>query len=206
MGNRFAEAEWRVVQISDQPIRTLSEAPPLPPGEIGELIVRGPQVTRRYVTREEQNALHKIRDGDSFWHRVGDVGYLDDRDRFWMCGRKGHRVQTGQGTMYTIPCEAIANQHPAIYRSALVGVGDLGQQTPVMICEPWPEHRPVADTNRRALIDEIGQRLRDHELTKSIRSEHVLLHDSLPVDIRHNSKIFREQLAVWAAEQVEPTR
>ena len=80
-------------------------------------------MTREYVTRTEANALAKIADGPRVWHRMGDVGYLDEQGRFWFCGRMAHRVQTAAGPMFTIPCEAIFNQHPAIYRSALVGVG-----------------------------------------------------------------------------------
>ncbi len=67
---------------------------------------------------------------------MGDCGYLDDHDRFWFCGRVAHRVITAVGTMYTIPCEAIFNQHPRVFRSALVGVGPRGDQTPVIVVEP----------------------------------------------------------------------
>ena len=95
----------------------------MPEGEIGELIVRGPVVTDRYVTRVEANALAKIADGDAFWHRMGDVGYLDQQDRFWYCGRLSERVLTAAGPMYTVPCEAIFNRHPEVRRSALVGIG-----------------------------------------------------------------------------------
>src|SRR6185369_5843753 len=125
------------------------QAEVLPPGEIGELIVQGGVVTTEYVTRVDANALHKIKDSDKFWHRMGDVGYLEPaagdgerNQRFWFCGRKSHRVMTERGTLFTIPCEAIFNQHERIYRSALVGVGSLGRQRPVIIAEPWPEKRP----------------------------------------------------------------
>ncbi len=49
-------------------------------------------MTREYVTRREWNALAKIADGPDVWHRMGDAGYLDDRERFWFCGRVAHRV------------------------------------------------------------------------------------------------------------------
>jgi hypothetical protein len=54
------------------------------------------------------------------------------------------------------------------------------------------------------LIRTIQERITGSELTRTI--EHVLLHDSLPVDIRHNAKIFREQLAVWATDQLREAR
>jgi olefin beta-lactone synthetase len=200
VGRRFPGIDWRVIRITDAPIPTIDEAETLPAGEIGELIVRGPVVTREYVTRLDANALHKITDGDSFWHRMGDVGYLDDAERFWFCGRKSHRVQTASGTLFTEPCEAIFNQHAAIYRSALVGVGEPGRQTPVIIAEPWPEHWPKSKEAEQRLLEELRERGGRYEHTRGI--DRLFLRKSLPVDIRHNAKIFREQLAVWAARQL----
>ena len=199
VGRRFPGIEWKVIRITDEPIATISEAEELPPGEIGELIVRGPVVTTEYVTRTESNALHKIKDGEDFWHRMGDVGYLNG-ERFWFCGRKSHRVNTVSGTLFTIPCEAIFNQHPHVYRSALVSVGVQGHQRPVIVVEPWPKHRPISHADQRRLIEELRQLGAKHEHTADIHD--FLLMESLPVDIRHNAKIFREKLAVWAAGKV----
>jgi acyl-CoA synthetase (AMP-forming)/AMP-acid ligase II len=204
VGRRFPHIDWKVIRISDEPLAHLSDCEEMPIGEIGELIVRGPVVTTEYVTRTEANALHKIADDQGFWHRMGDVGYLDRTDRFWFCGRKSHRVQTARGTLYTIPCEAIINVHPAIYRSALVGVGTPGQQRPVLIAEPWPEQYPRTPTARETLIGQLRDLARGHSLTQSIDT--FFLHSSLPVDIRHNAKIFREKLAVWAAARLKPGR
>jgi len=163
------------------------------------LIVKGVTVTDQYVTSTKANSLHKIKDGDGFWHRMGDVGYMDDQNRFWFCGRKSHRVQTSTGTMFTVTCEAIFNTHPGVYRSALVGVGSAGQQTPVIIAELL-EPKKVSVGSKRTIIDELKTIAAKHWQTDAI--EHFLIHPSLPVDIRHNSKIFREQLRPWAAKQL----
>lgn len=200
VGKRFHGIEWRVIAIDDGPIDSIEKTRELAQGEIGELMVTGSVVTSKYVTRVEANALHKVRDGERIWHRMGDLGYLDSQDRFWFCGRKAHRVSTQQGTLFTIPCEAIANRHPAIYRSALVGVGSGTNQTPVMIVEPWPEQWPSSRQAQTKIIGEVQAQLAAEPLTQSIR--HVLLCRKLPVDIRHNSKIFREKLAPWAAKQI----
>jgi acyl-CoA synthetase (AMP-forming)/AMP-acid ligase II len=216
VGRHFPGIEWKVIRITDGPIATLAEADELPAGEIGELIVRGPVVTTEYVTRTDANALHKIRDGATFWHRMGDVGYLEHRshhaprdvaphaqhdgegDRFWFCGRKSHRVITSEETLFTIPCEAIFNQHPWVYRSALVGVGARGRQRPVVFIEPWPEHWASAKDRWGALVAELRHSAQMHAHTRAIND--FLLLRALPVDIRHNAKIFREQLAVLAAK------
>lgn len=206
VGRRFGGMEWRVIHITDEPLATIDEAQELPPGEIGELIVRGPVVTREYVTRTEANALHKICDGETFWHRMGDVGYLDARasearkERFWFCGRKSHRVLTASRTLFTIPCEAIFNRHPRVYRSALVGVGPRGQQRPVVVVEPWPDQRPRNQEDETGLLSELVSFAQTAEHTSDIRDFFIL--PNLPVDIRHNAKIFREQLATWAANRL----
>lgn len=200
VGRRFPGIEWQTIRITDEPLETFDQVEVLSKNEIGELIVSGPVVTREYVTRTDANAFHKIQDGNRFWHRMGDVGYLDDQDRFWMCGRKSHRVITTNGTLFTVPCEAIINTHASIYRSALVGIGDENSKTPVMVAEPWPDHWPDDDNAKKELISELEELASKHDTTKSI--QHFLLKKQLPTDIRHNSKIFREQLGPWAAEQI----
>jgi len=204
VGRKFAGVAWKVVRIVDGPIARLDEAEELPRGEIGELIVRGPQVTRQYVNRPEANRLGKIRDGDAIWHRMGDVGYFDEQGRFWYCGRLAHRVLTADGPIYPVRCEAIFNQHADVFRSAVVGVGAPGEQRPVAVLEPVRGRMPRSQAARAALIEEVRRIGQANPLTERI--EHFLVHPAFPVDIRHNAKIFREKLAVWAASQLERQR
>lgn len=200
VGTRFPGIEWKVIKIHDGPICTWDRAQELPLGEIGELIVRGPVVTPRYVTRVEANANAKIHDADGYWHRMGDAGYLDDRGRFWFCGRTAHRVQTANCTLFTDPVEGVFNQHPAVFRSALVGVGPAGNQRPIVCIEL---HAGTSlPTN--AIVGELRESALEHDVTRSI--ETFLFHPAFPVDIRHNSKIFREQLAVWAEAELKKQR
>lgn len=200
VGRRFSGIEWRVVRIVDGPLPTIADVEELPPGEIGELIVSGPVVTREYYTLREANAGAKIADGPRFWHRMGDVGYLDVEDRFWFCGRMAHRVVTPSTTLFTISCEAIFNRHPAVRRTALVGLGPRGRQTPALIVEPTAGAWPRDASTRRHFVGELRELARPHPHTAGI--EHFLFHRSFPVDIRHNAKIFREKLAVWAASRL----
>lgn len=201
VGNRFSGIEWKVIAIDDGPLPNVSDAQELPSGEIGELMVRGPVVTERYVTRTDQNALHKVIDGDTFWHRMGDVGYIDERDRFWCCGRKSHRIKCSTGDLFTEPCEAIFNTHPRVYRSALVAAKNETGETPVLFVEPWPENRPANQAEEEALVSELREIGKASPVTKSI--QHLIVFPSkLPTDIRHNSKIFREKLREQAAAHV----
>lgn len=202
VGKRFSGIEWKVIAVDDGPLSTIEKTRELGVGEIGELMVRGDVVTRSYVTRVDQNALHKVQDGETVWHRMGDIGYLDEQGRFWCCGRKSHRIRTGQRELYTEPCEAIFNSHPRIHRTALVGVGEPGAQVPVVVAEPWPEHFPADSMSSELLISELRGLGQGSQVTDTI--EQVLIYPKrLPTDIRHNSKIFREQLAPWAQSQLD---
>lgn len=194
VGTHFDGVQWQVIEINDGPITDISETVQLTQGKIGELMVCGPMVTRQYVVRADQNAMHKVADGDRVWHRMGDVGYLDSRDRFWFCGRKAHRVTMGNRTLYTIQCEAIFNSHPSVHRSALVGRGKRPNQTPVMLVELHADAKPKSDDDRRTLLTELSELASRNPLTRRIE-EIILRTEPLPVDIRHNSKIFRERLA-----------
>ncbi len=198
VGRPLEGVDIRIIHISDDPIPKWSDDLMAPDGEIGEITVRGDQVTRNYYERPSADALAKIADGPSFWHRMGDLGWRDQKGRIWFCGRKGHRVITEGGTLFTIPCEAIFNNHPKVFRSALVGVGSPPRQKPV-ICIELEKDLKIVDLEK--LKSELLAMAREHELTASIRT--VLFHKAFPVDIRHNSKIFREELTVWAAKQLK---
>lgn len=190
----------RIIRIRDEAIPAWDEALVLPPQEIGEIVVQGPVVTREYYKREDQTALAKIRDRDSIWHRMGDAGYLDVSGRLWFCGRKNHRVITAKKILFTVPCEAIFNQHPEVFRSALVGIGPRTNQRPVIVIEPksgrMPARGEAAGRFAQELLD-LGAR---KELTRDIKE--VLFHPAFPVDFRHNAKIIREKLALWVEGRI----
>ncbi len=197
VGRPVPGVEVRIIQISDQPMPAWSDRLCLPADQIGEIAVKGPVVTREYCTDAAATKLAKIRDGDAVWHRMGDVGRFDDRGRLWFFGRNAHRVLTEDGPMFTVPCEAIFNAHPKVRRSALVGVGLPPRQRPVICIEMEPVHRRA---NRAQLRQELLNLARGNETTRRIDT--ILFHPAFPVDIRHNAKIFREKLAVWAAAQL----
>ncbi|MFN2157333.1 MAG: fatty acid CoA ligase family protein [Anaerolineae bacterium] len=190
----------RIIRITEDPIPVWDPALVLPDGEVGEIAVKGPVVTRTYLHRPVQTAETKIREGDEIWHRMGDLGYFDDQGRLWFCGRKRHRVEAAEGLLLPVQCEAILNQHPDVYRSAVVGVGPLGRQRPVLIVEPVREKWPTSAEARGRLIEELRSLGAAHTITRGIHD--VLFYRDLPVDVRHNAKIQREKLAAWAARQL----
>ena len=198
VGQPIAGIDVRIIRISDGPIAQWTDDLSAAEGETGEIAVRGDQVTRGYFERPRDDALAKIKDGDTFWHRMGDLGWIDKKNRIWFCGRKSHRVVTPTDTLYTIPCEAIFNNHPRVFRSALVGVGQPGRQRPVICIELEPDD---SGGDKKGLKKELLDLAKGSPITESIDT--ILFHRAFPVDIRHNSKIFREKLADWAKNKIK---
>jgi acyl-CoA synthetase (AMP-forming)/AMP-acid ligase II len=197
VGRPINDISIRIINISDEPIRRWSDDLIVRRGEIGEIAVKGALVSRHYFENPRADADAKIPDGEEVWHRMGDLGWEDQKGRIWFCGRKNHRVITSRGTLYTIPCEGILNTQPGVRRTALVGVGEKPRQHPVICVEPAGD---ASSAKRAALREELLALAARHPITQSIRK--VLFHPAFPVDIRHNSKIFREKLALWAARQL----
>lgn len=197
VGRPAPEMQIRVIRITDAPLSRWEDVEELAQGEIGEICVRGPVVTPRYEAEPEHTAASKIleRDADGaehVVHRMGDVGYLDAEGRLWFCGRKRHRVETAEGTLFPVPCEAVFDEHPDVFKTALVGVD--GRPVIVAQLEPGTQ-KPEAKIAEELL--ELG---RAHAHTRAIAQ--VLFHPSFPVDVRHNAKIDREALSVWAKERL----
>jgi acyl-CoA synthetase (AMP-forming)/AMP-acid ligase II len=198
IGRPVPGVRLEVIAITDEPIPFWDDSLRLPEGAIGELAVQGEQVTRNYHNRPEADLLAKIADPatGSFLHRMGDLGGIDENGRVWFCGRKSHRVVTPTETLFTITCEAVFNTHPAVSRTALVGVGSIGSQRPILCVELEKGHGKEHEKLRKELLEIAAAHLH----TQSI--ETILFHPGFPVDIRHNAKIFREKLAVWATGRV----
>lgn len=198
VGRAVEGVRVEVIAITDEPIEQWSDSLRVAEGEIGEFVVTGANVTRSYFGRDKATRLAKVKgvSGETM-HRMGDVGWRDSEGRLWFCGRKSHRVVAQGSTLFTEPCEAPFNVHPDVRRSALVGV-PRGQDVVPVICielESTSKRRDLA-----VLRAELTSIAKSHAHTQSIHT--FLIHPSFPVDIRHNSKIFREKLAVWAAKEL----
>ena len=183
----------RLITITDQPIEAWSEALTVAPGEVGEITVRGPVVTREYHARPEQTRAAKIKDGDAIVHRMGDLGWFDPQGRLWMCGRKSHRVEAPGRTLFTVQVEEVLNQHPAVKRTALVGLGARGAQQPLVLVE----REPGSTLDDPSLVRELLALAERHEVTRGLTALQVYP-GAFPVDARHNAKIEREKLTRWA--------
>jgi acyl-CoA synthetase (AMP-forming)/AMP-acid ligase II len=193
IGRAVPRTSIKIIPTSDIPESQIHE---LPRGSIGEILVSGDQVTPAYFEMPEETRKAKIQIGETIWHRMGDMGHLDEENNLWFLGRKSHRVEISpELTLYPLEVEAIFNQHPEVKRTALVKVMDQGTATPVIVIERKDACTKMADTFLSDL-----QKLR----LKTSSSELIhqfYLHPGFPVDVRHNIKIDRLKLTAWAQEK-----
>ena len=196
IGRPICNTQVKLIKITDDPITQLHDKLKVPENQVGEIIVKADLVTQHYFDNREADLLAKIHDPDgTVWHRMGDLAWMDSKGRIWFCGRKSHRVITLDETLFTIPVEAIFNNHENVFRSALAGAGPRNMQTPVIFIESYSKIK-----NKKAFIKELLVLAKSNPLTANIH--HVFIEKDFPVDIRHNSKIFREKLAVKAKKRL----
>ena len=200
VGRVVVPNDVRIIEVTDTALTDWRQVRELPVGEIGEITIAGPTVTSMYIGRPEATRLAKINRDGAIVHRMGDVGYFDAIGRLWFCGRKSHRVELPGMTLFSAPVEEIFNTHIAVFRSALVGVTIGGARVPVLCIERDQEVLSKNRMEERELLDQLKTIGAKFEHTKGIIR--FLIHPGFPVDIRHNAKISREKLAVWAQARV----
>jgi acyl-CoA synthetase (AMP-forming)/AMP-acid ligase II len=195
VGMPLPGVELRIIRVTDQPIPVWSDDLLSPPGTIGEIVVAGPMVSPAYPDLPEETHRAKIRRGGRLLHRTGDLGRLDARGRVWFCGRKAHRIETEKGMLAPVPLENIFDRHPAVFRSAVVGVGPADRQTAVACLEL--ERGAVFAPGLEAELARLAE-----ETCFAGAVTRFLAHPGFPVDPRHNSKVRYRELAAWAARRV----
>jgi olefin beta-lactone synthetase len=206
VGHLAPETCVRIARIQDGPVAAFDPSLELPRGEIGEVWARAEVATPGYQFDDVATAASKVPTdepgpGPGYYHRMGDLGYLDETGRLWFCGRLGHRLRTRSGDVACVPIENLFAGHPQVLRCALVGVGPVGAQRPVLVVEP-PRTSPVLprslERTRRPALERSILRYGLGRSPSAAIVKHVLFHPSFPVDPRHNAKIHREELRAWA--------
>jgi len=107
------------------------EGAALPPGQAGEICIRGPQVMRGYWQRPAETAAVLSADG---WLRTGDIGVMDAQGRFTVTDRKKDMVLVSGFNVFPNEVEAVLDQHPGVVESAVVGVPDERTGEAVLAC------------------------------------------------------------------------
>ena len=98
----------------------------LPPGESGEIIIKGPQVMKGYwnLPEETAKALRVGPDGEPGWFYSADIGYMDEEGYIHMVDRKKDMIIAGGYNIYPTEVEAVLFEHPKVKEAAVIGIPD----------------------------------------------------------------------------------
>jgi acyl-coenzyme A synthetase/AMP-(fatty) acid ligase len=155
----------------------------------GELCVRADHVKDRY---DALWATQRQSARTAGWHRTGDVGHRDAEGRWWVEGRLVHILTTAAGVVTPVGIEQRVEELPEVRSAAVVGVGPAGtQQVVVVVVLDGDAPGEASPTAPQPLTDAV-------RTVADVNVAAVLTRRSLPVDIRHASKIDRSALADWA--------
>jgi acyl-CoA synthetase (AMP-forming)/AMP-acid ligase II len=193
LGKPLPNIDVRILPVCNSPIPNLDEVEELKDGEVGEISVAGPVVTKSYYRMPGATYDSKVCDGKRILHRMGDLGYFDRKGYLRFLGRKAECVRTSDGPLETERCEPIVNALTEVRRSALIGLGENREKEPALVVEPEPNHFPQTMADKKRLAKTILEKLHEHERLRLIRL--IFFERSLPVDTRHNAKIHRLSLA-----------
>lgn len=164
----------------------------------GEICVRANHVKDRYDAlwaTEQASTL------DRGWHRTGDVGHVDVAGRLWVEGRLPHVIATAAGPVTPVGVEQRVERLLQIRAAAAVGIGSPGTAVVAVVVIP----AAGGETNSRRRPRRTRLRVADLALTEAVRGAAgtdvaaVLTAATLPVDIRHASKVDRQAVAERAA-------
>jgi len=142
---------------TDARIVDLMTGEDLPTGQIGELVVRGPQVMRGYWGRENEETPESVlRDG---WLYTGDVAMMDADGYFFIISRKRDTIMAGEYSVYPRDVEEVLYENSKVMEVAVVGVqaGDNGQRVKAFVVP-----RPGTDLSKEELLDLCRRRLEEY--------------------------------------------
>lgn len=182
--------EIKIIEQTEDAVESLEDVTELKALEIGEIIVKGRQVTKQYYLNPEKTRFAKIYDGEDVWHRMGDLGYLDMNGRLWFCGRMVHAIKVDEQRLCSVTTEAHFNVHPLVKRSALIDYGPQNNTKPGLVIEKKPGASGAQI--RKDLLEISKTQKLDHLITEFFSDDHF------PVDVRHNIKIDRKKLGEMA--------
>jgi acyl-coenzyme A synthetase/AMP-(fatty) acid ligase/pimeloyl-ACP methyl ester carboxylesterase len=179
------------------------------PGVPGEVCVRAAHVKDRY---DALWALERTTSRDPGWHRTGDVGHLDADGRLWIEGRLQHVITTATGAVTPVGIEQRVEGLAEVSAAAAVGVGPAGAQVVVVVVVPVSGDRTPPRGRSRLPRLSGSLQLADVGVADAVRAAAgvdvaaVLVAQRLPVDVRHQSKVNRGEVARQAGRLLAGAR
>jgi long-chain acyl-CoA synthetase len=152
VGPPIPQVELRVVD---------GQGKPLSPGEIGEIVARGPNVMRGYLNRPGETA-EVLRDG---WYHTGDLGRVDEDGYYYITDRKTDLILVGGLNVYPREVELVLCSHPAVAEAAVIGTPDpvRGEAPKALIIL-----REGKDVSVQELLQWCRQRLANYKVPRSV--------------------------------------
>lgn len=127
----------------------------LPPGEVGEILVRGDNVMKAYYKDPENTA--KALDADGWFH-TGDLGYRDADDFYFVTGRLKELIIKGGENIAPREIDEALYRHPAVLEAAAVGIPDANYGQEILACVVLkPGQRCSEDELRGFCLNELGR-------------------------------------------------
>lgn len=152
----------------------------LPPGQQGEIVVKGPTVMKGYWNLPEETAK-TIKDD---WLYTGDIGYMDEDGYFYITGRKKDIIIRGGENVSPVEVEEILLQHPAVAEAGVVGIPDAVYGEEI---KAFAVIKPGKRVNEEELIAFCKDRLPTFKLPKKVQFT-----ESLPKNLL--GKVLRAEL------------
>src|SRR5215468_5455724 len=134
---------------------------PVKPGEVGEVIARGPNVMMGYWKRPEETA-QALRGG---WLHTGDMATIDEDGYIYLVDRKKDMIISGGENVYSTEVENAIYQHPAVREAAVIGVPDEKWGEAVKAIVTLKEGATLTESE---LIEFCASRLADYKVPKSV--------------------------------------
>jgi len=158
-------------------------------GEVGELLVAAKHVCKDYYRNEPATKLNKIPEGGDVWHRTGDLGRFDRKERLWIVGRVHNAIVRGERNFFPVKAEIILKDLPFVHHGAFVGVPDakLGERTAACYVPKAPAgvgtEQAAREAEARRMLEAGGF---------IVDEVHTL--EKIPMDPRHHSKVDYDEL------------
>ncbi len=151
-GKRYTPGQWETLLLEEE--------------AIGEIVVCGTHVLKRYFRSPEAFEMNKIKVGDSLWHRTGDSGFIKDGQLF-LTGRVSRLLKNGEKYESSFALESDLRNRKGIQRGTLLEV----------------------NKQRVLFIQATRNELNFEEALKDISFDKLFILKSMPVDPRHKTKI-----------------
>ena len=187
VGRPLSGVQVKILKTTSDKIDHIADQLVCEYNEVGEIVVSSPNVTKGYYQNSNSTEMAKIVSDGILWHRMGDLGYIDQDNFLWYCGRKSHAVSWRGDTFYPAQVETIFNQHPRVKRSALIQDRKTGK--PIVVVQKFDGGTEI----ETMFLMDLKNLAQSFDVTKKIQDFRAI--NVLPVDVRHNIKIDRLALA-----------